>query len=178
VKYTDYALGEFFKKAKQSNYWKDTVFLVIADHSDRVYGNDLVPVKFYRIPALILGADIKPQVISRLTSQIDMLPTLLSLIGVSSDHPAIGIDLTRKDLEDIPGRAIMQFQSSQAYMEGENVVVLVKDQPLQQFIYRNERLIPAPVPDLALQNRALAHGLWAMLAYKTKSYRLPAKGKN
>ena len=27
AKYADYALGHFFKMAKQSNYWKDTNFL-------------------------------------------------------------------------------------------------------------------------------------------------------
>ena len=32
VKYTDWALGRFIEKAKQSPYWKDTVFLVVADH--------------------------------------------------------------------------------------------------------------------------------------------------
>ena len=173
VKYSDYALGEFFKKAKQSDYWNDTVFLVIADHSDKVYGNDLVPIKHYRIPGLILGGGVKPQVINRISSQIDMLPTLLSMIGVTSEHPAIGIDLTRPDLADIPGRAIMQFNTNQAYMEGENVVVLLKDQPHQRFIYRDERLIPSPVANNALERRALAHALWTMLTYQTRSYRLP-----
>jgi phosphoglycerol transferase MdoB-like AlkP superfamily enzyme len=178
VKYTDYALGEYIKKAKQSGYWDDTVFLIVADHSDRVYGNDLVPIKHYRIPGLILGGGVKPQVINRISSQIDMLPTLLSLIGISSDHPAIGIDLTRPDLDDIPGRAVMQFMTNQAYMEGENVVVLLKDQPLQHFIYQDEHLTPSPVTNLALQNRALSHALWAMQSYATKSYRLPSKGKS
>jgi phosphoglycerol transferase MdoB-like AlkP superfamily enzyme len=178
IKYSDHALGEYIKKAKQSDYWKDTVFLIVADHGDRVYGNDLVPIKHYRIPGLILGDGIKPRVINRVSSQIDLLPTLLSMIGINSDHPAIGIDLTRKDLDDIPGRAIMQFQANQAYMEGDKVVVLLKDQPIQHFVYTDERLVPSPVANIALENRALAHALWPMLAYKEKSYRLPSNRKN
>ena len=38
AKYADYAIGEFFKKARNSEYWKDTLFLVIADHDSRVSG--------------------------------------------------------------------------------------------------------------------------------------------
>ncbi len=32
AKYADYAIGQFFKLAKNSDYWKNTIFLVIADH--------------------------------------------------------------------------------------------------------------------------------------------------
>ncbi|WJG09904.1 LTA synthase family protein [Aliiglaciecola sp. LCG003] len=172
VKYADYALGEFIEKAKQSDYWKDTVFLIIADHSDRVYGNELVPISKFRIPGLIMGADIDPVAVQRVTSQVDMLPTLLSLIGVESKHPAIGIDLTRQDINEIPGRAIMQFAGTQAYMENDKVVVLQKQQKPQQFTYANKTLYPVPA-DPVLQKRALAHSLWPVYTYKDKAYRLP-----
>ena len=55
-----YAIGYFFKLAKQSNYWKDTVFLVIADHDSRAAGASLVPIKHFHIPALILGDNVEP----------------------------------------------------------------------------------------------------------------------
>ncbi len=173
VKYADFALGEYIEKAKKSNYWKDTIFLIIADHSDRVFGSDLVPIKQFRIPSLILGEGIVPKEVNRIVSQIDMLPTLLSMMGVSAEHPAIGIDLTRPDLLQIPGRAIMQYGSNQAYLEGEKVVILQKDLPPQQFDYQNEKLTPSLAIDPEFQQRSEAHALWAMWAYKTKSYRLP-----
>lgn len=174
VKYADYALGEYFKKARQSGYWKDTVFLVIADHSDRVFGSELVPIERFRIPALILNADHHPRHINRITSQIDMLPTLLSMIGIEADHPAIGLDLTRSDIDQIPGRAIMQFGGNQAYLQGQDVVILQKDRPMSQFIYRNKKLIPAKSTNSSLQRTARAHALWPMKAYKNKEYRLPS----
>lgn len=174
VKYADYALGEYFKKARQSEYWKDTVFLVIADHSDRVFGSDLVPIERFRIPALILNADHHPRHINRITSQIDMRPTLLSMIGIEAEHPAIGIDLTRPDIDQIPGRAIMQFAGNQAYLQGQDVVILRKDRSLSQFIYQNKKLNLAGSIDSSLQRTALAHALWPMKAYKTKEYHLPS----
>ncbi|VAW62461.1 Phosphatidylglycerol--membrane-oligosaccharide glycerophosphotransferase, partial [hydrothermal vent metagenome] len=53
VKYADYALGEYIEKARKSDYWENTLFLIIADHSDKVYGTDPVPVQHFHIPALI-----------------------------------------------------------------------------------------------------------------------------
>ena len=79
VKYADFALGKFIRAAKQQDYWRDTVFLIVADHDNRVYGDSLVPVHKFHIPGLILGADIEPKRIKPFASQIDLGPTLLSL---------------------------------------------------------------------------------------------------
>ena len=45
VKYADYALGRFLRRARNSAYWHNTIVLVIADHNSRVYGNQLVPIE-------------------------------------------------------------------------------------------------------------------------------------
>jgi phosphoglycerol transferase MdoB-like AlkP superfamily enzyme len=83
------------------------VFLIVADHDSRVFGSELVPVSKFHIPALILGADITPQKIAAVASQIDLAPTLLSLMGISGPTPLIGRDFTRD--ANSPGRALMQF---------------------------------------------------------------------
>ncbi len=169
IKYADYALGQYIDKAKHSNYWDNTVFLIIADHSDRVYGREWVPVNKFHIPGLILGKGIKPESVTRLVSQIDMLPTLLSLMNVQAAHPAIGIDLTREDLEQIPGRAIMQYDNKQAYMEGNQVVILQYDHAPLQFEYVDKALKASDI-NQDLVHRALAHSIWPMLAYQHKAY--------
>ena len=107
VRYADWALGQFFDKARKAPYWDNTVFLVIADHDSRVYGSIPVPVRHFQIPALILGAGIAPRQDERIVSQIDMAPTLLSLIGLDNVNPMLGADLTQRD----PNRALMQYLS-------------------------------------------------------------------
>ena len=81
VKYADYAVGEFFKKAKKSDYWKDTLFLVVADHDSRVGGAALIPVSRFRIPGLILGDGIDAKRDPRVVSQIDMSPNVNFVAG-------------------------------------------------------------------------------------------------
>lgn len=164
IKYADYALGRFIDEARRSSYWQDTVFLVIADHNSRTYGDQLVPVERFHIPGLFLGGTIEPRRVPGITSQIDMLPTLLSLAGVDATHPAIGRDLTRPEFMDGAGRAIMQFNAIQAYMEPGHVIVLQAGlEPLPFLCEPGGSLLPNPDPDSARIRRALAYAAWGPL---------------
>lgn len=123
VRYASYALGQFFKQAKASPYYQDTLFLVVADHDIRVRGDHLIPVEHFHIPGLILGADIHPKVIKTVASQIDLAPTLLSLAGINTATPMIGRDISREP-EDLPGRAMMQYNDHYGWMEGHELTIL------------------------------------------------------
>lgn len=178
VRYADYALDRFIRQARASDYWEDTIFLIVADHNSRVYGADVVPVERFHIPGLIVGGPISPIEIDTVASQIDLGPTLLSLLGVSGEHPMVGRDLTRPDVQRSPGRAIMQFNGTQAYMEGDQVVVLRKDLPVEQFIFTEGHLVAEDFVDEALAKRAIAHSAWSSMAYEKSLYRLPASAAN
>lgn len=171
AKYADYAVGEFFKKARASDYWKDTLFLVIADHDSRVGGASLVPIPRFHIPGVILGDGIAPRKDPRIVSQIDMAPTLLSLMGISADYPMLGKDLTRMPA-DWPGRAIMQYDKNFALMRGRDVVIQQPERAPEGFIYEDatETLTPAPQPD-TMKDTALGLVLWGSLAYQQGLYR-------
>lgn len=169
VKYADYAIGQFFKQAKQEDYWKDTVFLVVADHDARTTRADLVPIPNFHMPALIIGDGIKPKNDSRLASQIDLAPTLLSLIGVDSEHPMIGQDMTKVG-EDYVGRAIMQFNENQAFLKDGKVVILEPNKPAKTFTYENTTLTPSNNVSRELINQAIAHPLLGTWLYNEKKY--------
>ncbi|MGE4338077.1 MAG: LTA synthase family protein, partial [Pigmentiphaga sp.] len=106
IRYADWALGDFFRRAREAPYWDDTLFLVIADHDSRAGGASLVPVHNFHIPALLLGAGIEPRLDPRLVSQIDFAPTLLGLLELDSEHPMIGQDLNQATAG---GRAMLQY---------------------------------------------------------------------
>ncbi len=174
VKYADFALGKFIARAKTQPYWKDTIFLIVADHDNRVYGNSLVPIKKFHIPGLILGADIKPKRIKPIASQIDLGPTLLSLLGVSSEHPLIGRDFARDS--DTPGRALIQFDNYYAWLDDQSVTILRPGGPplLGEYTASNGALvIDTRPPDLGQVNKAMAHVILPSLLYREQRYRLP-----
>ncbi len=170
VQYADYALGQFLTQAEQSPYWANTIFLVVADHDSRVFGETLVPVKHFHIPAFILGGDIEAAVYSKPASQIDLPPTLFSLMGIEAEHPMIGRDLTRLP-EEVPGRALFQYEKYFAYMEGEQVAVFQPKMPPQSFLYQDKTLVPSPDFSEDFLKKGLAHVLWPNVMYRDQRYR-------
>lgn len=175
VRYADHALGTFVERARRSPYWDDTVFLVVADHDARVHGASLVPVQHFHIPAAIFGGGVEPRRDARITSQLDLPPTLLSLIGASGRHPMIGRDLTAL-APDAEGRAIMQYGPNQAYMQGERVVIHQPRLPAEHFTWDGAALQPAE-PDAELERVALAHALFPSIVYRERLYRSRTHGE-
>ncbi len=173
VRYADWAIGEFFKKARQAPYWNNTVFLIVADHDARVSGN-LVPVQHFHIPALILGPGIAPQSDAQIMSQIDLAPTLLSLMGIDTVHPMLGSDLTRRPAN----RAMMQFGDNYGYLKvgpsGESLVVLEPGKDARTSLYQVPNHYTPLAPDVSQEREALAHVLWPSWAYREQRYALPA----
>ncbi|QIM50115.1 LTA synthase family protein [Pusillimonas sp. DMV24BSW_D] len=170
VRYSDWALGAFFEKAKESTYWDNTLFLIVADHDARVGGEQLIPLKHFHIPALILGGDVQPCNDARIISQIDLAPTLLSLAGISSEHPMIGHDLTKPTGG---GRAMMQFSDNYGYLKGDQLLVLEPHRPIRQFTYHAPDTYTAETVQHTLAQEALAHVLWPDWAYRHQEYTLP-----
>lgn len=172
VKYADYAYGDFIKKAKASPYWENTLFVIVADHDNRVYGNNLVPVEKFHIPALILGADIQPKKIQPLASQIDLGATLFSLMGISGKHPMLGRDFVR--YPDQPGRAIMQFEDYFALMEENKLTILKPDATAVAAEYnRTEKKVHLLETPVAAEDKqkAIAHVLLPSILYREQKYR-------
>jgi len=158
VKYADFAVGKFFEQAQKEAYYKNTVFLIIADHSTRMRGQDLIPIEKFHIPGIIIAPNLKPRVFEKISSQIDMTPTLLDIMGISAELPMIGRPLLSLP-EQEPGRAIMQYATTRGLMVGDRVLVQQPDKPSEQFTYSDadKRLHPTPLdPELAQDGLAYA----------------------
>ena len=171
VAYADYALGRFMAMARDSDYWDNTVFLVVSDHNSRVKGASLIPIERFHVPGVILGAGIEPRLVPGISSQIDLLPTLLSLIGVDSRHPAVGRDLTRPEYYEGGGRAQMQYHDTQGWLVDGKVVIMQPKLPRKSFLYQpGGTLRPDPDPSPELEREALAHALWPVMMIRDKAY--------
>ncbi|MBC7425744.1 MAG: LTA synthase family protein, partial [Bacteroidia bacterium] len=90
LNYSDLCLAEFFRKAKQQPWYKNTVFVLVADHGHEIGVNDIHffdPVNF-RIPLMIIGGALKSEFagkrIHKIASQTDIASTLLNQLGLSS----------------------------------------------------------------------------------------------
>jgi phosphoglycerol transferase MdoB-like AlkP superfamily enzyme len=168
VKYADFAIGRFFELARKEAYYKDTVFVVVADHNVRVYGDDLVPVNMFHIPALIIADGVKPQKIDRLSTQPDVLATALDLIGVDLTYPVLGHSLYSDAKRDM---TLMMFNDTFALRVKEKVAIVQPNKEALTFIYENEHL-KAVAHDIELEKDALAFIVVMDDMYNKKSFRV------
>jgi phosphoglycerol transferase MdoB-like AlkP superfamily enzyme len=127
VKYSDFALGEFFRAAKKEPYWTNTIFVVVADHGARVYGSQSIPIHSYEIPLVILGPAVvkKPDRIGYLGNSLDVAPTILGLLGRPYETMFFGRDL----LGGAPAesRAVVNHNRSVGlYRDGKLIVLGLK----------------------------------------------------
>ncbi|HMI05933.1 MAG TPA: LTA synthase family protein [Flavobacterium sp.] len=175
MKYADYSIGKFFEMAKKEPYFKNTIFIVIADHNTRTYGQNLVPINKFHIPALILGPGVpKGKAYDKLSSQIDIPPTLLNLIGMNLETPMPGRDLFKLP-ETTIGRAIMQFHDNNAFRVGNQVVIMQPNKDPLQFELKNDTIMIPVKLDPELAKDALAHVTAASYLYKERKYKLKAQ---
>jgi len=167
VKYADYAIGLFFKEAKKLPYYKDTIFVVIADHNIRVYGDDVVPVNMFHIPALIIGEGVQAKEHNQLVSQPDVLATALDYLGVDFTYPILGHSIFSDDKQNIN---LMQFNENYALRVGNRVAVVVPSQPAETYEYVGEHL-KAIEHDEELERDALAFVITLNHLYDKQLYR-------
>lgn len=170
VRYADWALGQFFDQAKQSHYWDNTLFLIVADHDARVGGKDRIPVRHFHIPAVIVGGGVPIRRDDRIMSQIDLPVTLLSLAGIQSQHPMIGHDLCQSDAG---GRALMQYGDNYGYLRADSLLVLEPAKPPSQWSYQAPEHYQSEPLDPELVDIAKAHALWPHWAYTHQAHSLP-----
>lgn len=91
VKYTDFAIGDFLRKSQNHKWAKNTVFVIVADHSTEGRGRFDLEMTDFHIPLWIYSPHfIQPQKISRLSSQIDLLPTMIHLLNLKDNSPFFG----------------------------------------------------------------------------------------
>ena len=121
IKYADFAIGKFIELAKKEEYYKDTIFVVVADHNVRVYGDDMVPIDMFQIPAIILGKDIKPYIYEKLSTQPDVLATALDLMGLDLKYPIMGHSIFSNKKQNI---ALMEFNTYYALRVDNKIAIL------------------------------------------------------
>lgn len=109
VKYTDYSIMKFFEMAQKQPWFKNTVFVIVADHCSSSAGKTELPMDKYRIPAMIYAPEfVVPQKFSQVTSQIDVMPTVLGLLNFKYQSKFLGQDVFSKNF--VPRAYIATYQ--------------------------------------------------------------------
>ena len=120
--YADYALGYFIEQMKKQPVFDSTIFVFVPDHCLLRRSKYLVdPVNFHA-PLLIYAPSlITPQKIATFGSQVDIIPTLMELVGGNYQYDGWGRDLLT--LSPDSGFAIVDKWNDIAYYDEKYIYV-------------------------------------------------------
>ena len=101
VRYVDWAVKNFFKTASQMPWYKNTIFVITADHAAYIYhdaykndiGDFSIPLFFFTPDSSLQGKD------TRVASQLDIFPTILDYLGIQTPYFSFGSSLLDSTME-------------------------------------------------------------------------------
>lgn len=173
VKYTDYAIGKFIKDASKKPWFKDTLFVIVADHCASAAGKTRLPVTGYHIPLIFYAPGLlKPAVFSPVVSQIDIAPTLMEVLGKNGSAQFFG----RSFFEPGPAqqRAFISNYQALGYLKDNLLTVLLPKQVVESYQVDPKTLATTPAPvNTQLMTEAIAYYQTASKAFKTGELKAP-----
>jgi len=140
IGYTDFALKEFFTEISDKPWFRNTLFVITADHTNesihKEFQNNLgsysIPIVFYRP-----GSDLKGMK-KRIAQQIDIMPTILNYLNYDSDYIAFGNDLLDDSRESF---AFNTNGSSYHFYMRDHILEMMDNQPLGLYNFRNDKYL-------------------------------------
>lgn len=137
VAYSDMSLRKFFATAKKQPWYKNTIFIFTADHTPAPYNAKYSQrTELHQIPIAIFDPQhqIKPRTDHRIFSQIDIMPTILDLVGYPKDFYALGNSYFSKRKPF----AINYIDHSYALFQGDYMLQFMKGKPIGFYNYKED----------------------------------------
>lgn len=172
VKYTDYAIAQFIKKAKQKPWFHNTVFVIMSDHCASSAGRWELDVKNYHIPAIIFNLpNQQPKKIDKLASQIDVFPTLFATFNWDYTSNLFGQNI----LTMLPNkeRAFIGNYRKLGYLKDKKVLILDEQKNANFYSWNPSdnslKLVPT---DKKFKNKAISFYEVADDLYRTNGLKI------
>ena len=103
VEYADWAMNRFLDMAREREWFDDTLFIITGDHGRAITSDFEIPESLNHVPLLFYSPKhIAPEVRSDLVAQMDIAPTVFSMLGMEYDNHTMGIDLNSDSRRMIP----------------------------------------------------------------------------
>jgi len=160
MRYSDWALGEFFKAIRYKPFYNETLFVILGDHGFGVKPqiSDIDLLRFH-VPLLLIAPGLTQEYGQRITTvatQVDVIPTILGLLGKPFIHQSWGRDILSLDPSDEGFGVIKPSGSDQtvAILRGDTILVKQPgvDGRLGRYVLRPEPVYQA-IDNLALKER-------------------------
>ncbi|MDX2464169.1 MAG: LTA synthase family protein [Porticoccus sp.] len=175
MRYSDWALGQFFEKAKKSPYYKNTLFVIVGDHgfgaNEQLTEMDL---HRYHVPMLMIAPGIHERfgsTIDTVGTQVDIVPSIMGRLGGVVQHQCWGRDLLSLPPSDSGFGIIKPSGSDQtvSIITGEHMVIQPKNREPQFYQYHLGEQPKSKKVEFSPEDNLLLHQLTAFIETATNS---------
>lgn len=100
VEYADWSIGQFLKMAERESWYKNTIFVFVADHGASIDTTYDMSLSYHHIPLFFYAPYLlKPEIKQDIAQQIDVMPSILGLTNISYKKENMGINLWKSKRE-------------------------------------------------------------------------------
>jgi len=166
VGYTDYSLRLLFEKMSAAPWFRNTLFVITADHTNesihKEYQNDFgvysIPIILYKPGSSMKGTK------NRIAQQIDIMPTVLNYLGFDEEYIAFGNNL----LDDTKESFAFNTNGStyHIYMK-DHILEMIDNKPAGLYNFKLDRMLQN---DLLVKEPELAANMEEKLRAVIQSY--------
>ena len=164
VRYSDMALRKFFETARRQPWYKNTIFVLTADHTSlSTHEEYQTPLGRFRVPIIFFdpSGDMKPGRRPGIAKQIDIMPTLLGYLGFQHPFVAFGNDLTH--LPATLNYEVAYLNGVYVFAQGDYVLLFDGSQTTGVFDYKKDRLMVHNLKDRVPQQASMERLLKAII---------------
>lgn len=140
IGYTDMALKKFFETASKSPWYKNTLFVITADHSTVAWHDEYkTSLGAFAVPIIIFdpSGDLKGE-IDAPVQQIDIFPTILNYLNYNKPYFAFGNDMLKPNQHQF---VINTIDGDYQIIMGDYIMKYGNDKVLQLFNYKKDILL-------------------------------------
>ncbi len=162
VKYADFALGNYLKKAETKEWFKNTIFVIVADHCASSAGRWAINIKNHHIPAMIYNLENYHTEVNKLASQIDLMPTVFGFLHWNYNSSFYGKDINL--MNEGEERALVGNYRTLGLLTHNKFIEINDEKEVHQYEIKNNGMFLTDSVDENLKNKTISY-------YQTASYR-------
>lgn len=151
VAYADMSIQRFFEKAAKQPWYNNTLFVLTADHTSlNSYPEYTTDLGYYKVPIIFFAPgmpELQGMDHEKIVEQIDIMPSVLGLLGYDRPFVGFGQDIFHTPAEDkiavnyIPASGIYQL------LKGDYLIQFDGTNVLHAYRFRTDTLMQEDVKD-------------------------------
>lgn len=133
VQYADWSLKTFMDLASKQNWYKNTIFVFIADHGSPIHAPYDISLDYHHSPLIFYRPNGEAKTIKNIGGQIDVFPTIMGMLSLPYINNTLGIDLMQEKRDYITINDDTQI----GVLDNEFLYIFDRDEKRKLYKYQN-----------------------------------------